>query len=287
MQPFPTRALNMPSALFRPVLNGFIDFDSSVSNLTDSRFVEFLYDWHRLFAGRSLYCLDDGTGFRGELFNAQYHSLAASHFSFFTGVRMHAFFPELNPYFTRGIPLTDEQGRLVTEEQGLFVSMQTREPVFWGSWELPLISASANGPLAWEFVKHMADAFANSRYINGVFNTTIVRAQAQRQMTSILPTLFRREGRVAGTVARGEDGELLGMFFGNYFEDFQEQQQAIDAAFDRIDALADMPFARPSFVPFSLYEEVVNTFLIMPGSMAAAQAMAQELHNRVSLWLME
>ena len=278
--------LNIPSGLLRPVLNGFVDFDNSVSYLNDSRFVDFLYDWHRLFAGRDLYRFEF-VEIPGVRHRARYHSSVASHVAFFTGEREHALFPQFNPYFIHSIPLTDEQGRLVTEEQRHSYILETGRPLFFGSWELPMINARANGPLAWEFVKHIADAFVNSRYTIYHINTSVVRSQVERQMTDSFLLLFRLLGGVNGTVLTDDDGEILGILYRDFFEDFQEQQQVIGDIVSRVHTLAEMPFATPSFVPFSLYEEVLNSFLSMPGSITAATAAAQEVHNRVSLWLVE
>ena len=285
-----------PSDSLRPVMNGFIDFDNAVSNLTDSRFVEFLYDWHRMFAGNEMYqhayapythavteALREIPPRNWHPFHPQAHSIYASHLAFHTWEQ--SFF-QFNPYFTHCIPLTDEQGRVVAKEFGFGVHPTGRSQVF-GQWALPVISARANGPLAWEFVKHMADAFAASSDTNYHFNTTVVRAHANRQMTASLNWNFGSWGERTGVLIRCEGGEILGMHYRDFFADFEEQQRVVDDILGRAKAVAEMPFARPSFVPFTLYEEILNTFLIMPGSMMAAQATAQDLHNRVTLWLME
>ena len=285
---------NRPSCLLRPVLNGFIDFDNSVSHLNDSRFIEFLYDWHSMFSGRDIYS-HVGARFMHPTVR-EFRSAAASEIAFITNLREHAFFPELNPYFIHSIPLTDEHGRLITDELDYAITVIngniTGGGRFIGSWALPIISVNANGPLAWEFMKHAADAFAGSTdtdsgamYLNS-FNTTIVRSQAERQMTRALGLLLARYCG-AGRFIRDDGHGASGVLFESFFDSLQEQNMAIDAIFDRVNTIADMPFATPSFVPFALYEEILNTFLRMQGSITDATATAQELHNRVSLWLIE
>ena len=281
---------NRPSSALRPVMNGFIDFDNATSNLTDSRFVEFLYDWHRLYAGTEIYSTTgiplppELGGIRHHPFIAAQHSIWGAFAAFLT--RDNLIF-QINPYFTHPIPLTDGQGRLVTDELNFAFVPQAGISYLSGPWALPVISARANGPLAWEFVKHMADAFAGSRNMHTMLSMTVVRDRAERQLTSVLTSNLGRLGGVPGRLVRDDDGELLGIFFRNFFEDFQEQQRITDHVIERTKAMAEMPFAAPSFVPFTLYDETLNTFLMMPGSMAAAQAMAQDLHNRVTLWLLE
>jgi len=48
-----------------------------------------------------------------------------------------------------------------------------------------------------------------------------------------------------------------------------------------------MPVAPPFFIPRGIFEDLLDNFLRMPDGFMTAADVAQELHNRVTLWLME
>ncbi|MCL2285660.1 MAG: hypothetical protein FWC32_04765 [Firmicutes bacterium] len=202
---------------------------------------------------------------------------------------VNALIPQSNPYFTYYIPITDEQGRLRLSKTRLATGVGTTGPHISGSGHIivPLISTAADGAVAWEYVQHLISAFVNMqkpRYCD----STGHKMECQRTLV----TPIRRDYFIphVARVFYCAVPERPGVFWCVRRPHFtaDERIQAIETAPGRLSTYNEMPVTPPFMIPSGLFADLLDTFLrTPPGSIFSAQEVAQELHNRVSLWLIE
>jgi ABC-type glycerol-3-phosphate transport system substrate-binding protein len=266
-----------PIITLLPAINGFIDFANHTSHLNDDRFTAFLDTWRKVF---EFYEIDLAVlpSVASLIERRQYPALRSERYMFSVeGSRsnqtslVYALSAGLDPYFTHAIPVTDEQGRLVTTFTTVGRQQGDAASAFTGQWALPVISVGENTQLAWEFVKHLIPAFANH----------------QDTLTYLSPPILREyldsyTRRAMNQFARSSYGG-----FSEIYETREEQQAVLNNAVETLERVAEMPFANPHFLPRSIYFDLLNDFLMLPSDFATAEATARELHNRVTLWLIE
>ena len=186
--------LHHPSKIVASYMGNFIDFDTNTANLTDENFIAFLTDFTEAFDERHLLGQERrywtnwwtaGFALGGAYFGyfvPELRMIARGARSFTWGSGWHAywqwdeitavtmlphafmvesrhFFPAAAllheevflPYFKHGIPLADDQGRLLIADRADYPAGVS-------------ISSAANGAVAWDFTRHLINAF-NKREI--------------------------------------------------------------------------------------------------------------------------
>ena len=267
-----TSPLAMESGiLFESIIGNYVNLDTKVSDIINSRFISSLEAMREIFekdfttpAGlaatrilnRDLYILINDNDMRvwtnAYMFGIKGHSLNP----------IHAFITPITPQFIHHIPLVDNQGRLLISSNpindgGSSSTVSTKI----------CITAGADIDLAWEFVQHMLEICNTSSHDS--LATPILREHFSDQLRI---SIDRALGH-----ARRPNFEGRG--------DFEQHRLIRDNALQRIAAYNEMPMALlTTEIPCGLYEENLDLFLrgIMP-----IDDFIQQLHNSVTLWLIE
>lgn len=274
-------------------MSGFVDYRNNMSNLNDPAFAALLQDWQQVFNGQGLFDFGD----MRRIVMRRLHSitnlgLRGTRYVFsieeYDRTPANALIPHSNPYFTHYIPITDEQGRLRLSQTRLATANGRTAANISGSGHIivPLISAAADGAVAWKYVQHLVSAFVNMqkpRYCQ------IAGHKILCMRTLVTP--IRRDyfiPHVARVLycAVPERPEVFWCARRPRFT-ADERIQAIETAIGRLATYNEMPVTPPFMIPNGLFEDLLDTFLRTPSGIFGAQQTAQELHNRVSLWLIE
>jgi len=180
------------------------------------------------------------------------------------------------PYFLNYIPIVDNEGRLQIApswpHHGIGMGLS--------------ITAGADIDLAWDFVARMITRATNApqhqindsgriNFLMPSLRTIIYRPNSQAHLESGFSVFTGLWGN--WTVSQS----VLGL-------PRAERQQQIDNAVARVQQLNEMPVTRPSFFPRSLWQGIEDD-IITPLSLGIidSQEAAQQIHNRVALWLIE
>ena len=256
-------------------IGDFVNFETRTAQLTDAGFISYLNMLINVFdeldfiastwmtsAPTESYMRDRATE---QIFEMGENS--------FTPVS--AFFTRENPHFINYRLLADNQGRLLIDSSG-------RSSV-WANFS---ITASGQPDLAWEFIQYLIPAYskpvgqatveprwgAPSSWGSQSIATPILRSLAEEH----LQTAFEL---VAGYPDIGFSG----------LDTLAERDAQIRAAINRILAYNEMPMALISpMIPIEVYAgpESVNLENFEAGAITA-EAFAQQVHNSITLWLME
>jgi len=266
-----------PYSAFHHVLLQYINFPNSTAHLTDSGFVSFLRDFRQLydwanhpfdrFPHMSVY--EQGQDFapgRGAIERRVipfYHIKNVSEQYAFWIEDVYA--PALtmadsaDSPFLHFIPITDYQGRLTYVTNTPTLTVTTR----------------ADGALAWEFIQHLIYVTVNptrqaqyndewhapwGRY---TLNTPISRVYFETHFTENLARIFDDAHLGEAPYAPGQ----------------------VRRALARVVGYNEMPMTyRNMPIPRSLYFDILEQFI---RGLITPEDAAQQLHNRVSLWLIE
>jgi len=208
------------------------------------------------------------------------------------------FFTENEPPFVHHIPLADNYGRLLIDTPGTFRQV----------WSGICITSGADTELAWEFARHLIDAYANPSTFarNGVSsgrNVPLGRSRgdwgAQSLASPILRSTFRES-----TFRNFEDAHdhWYRRFFRNpdprdpaphrfalpclqNLGSRSSRAEQFEAAIDRIAGYNEQPMAMLwPMIPRNLVERHLDYFL---RGVISAEIAAQRMQNAVYLWLIE
>ena len=240
-------------------VGSLIDFEGRISHLNDGRFAEFLENLKKASAlmnwsGSTRYELR--ASFSLGSHPSQY-AIKSEHFVFLSqGWFFNPFeSPELP--FIHFIPLADLYGRPI---------LQTR-------WAALCVSANGDGPLAWEFIQHLLTNMVNSTdsYHFGVrsMGMPIKRTYFRPHMTEAHQRIFR--------------DDPLGRVYLGIPHTFSEQNFVYGKSFDMLEVLAEMALSI-SYFPFAIIEDPLQELFI---GTRTAQDVADSIHNRMALWLIE
>jgi len=254
----------------------FVDFDARVSNLYSPQFAGFLDVFYHAFNGRHLF------EFSISHFSHPVNNVISemSQSSTFVGLSSHlspvlALFTHEDPHFLNFIPLATDDGRLIINP-GLFHN--GGGGVDGSTWAKLAIPASGDGHLAWEFIQHLIPVMLSPAHVGpdehgfqsfgrNSLVTPITRRDFEPHIMSVLASL------------RGSSFDivpLVGMADGGGHE------QAIN----RLAELNEMPMS--ILEGFNLPDVIlVDAFTPFLQGITSAEATAQEIHNRISLWLIE
>jgi len=253
------------SSLIGAVAGSYIDFDNRVSHLDSSEFVNFLQ------VVQSIFYDTDFLGIEHDVLVAcREHAQIFSHLYAFWNVGRFqtstvAWFDKIDPLFINFIPLTDENGRLLLDS-----------PMTLSTWAKLFIPTSGDGKLAWEFIQFLLPAVMDDTggwwFGRESLSSPINRALAESHLTNALDMAFSPSW--LHQLTRFVD-----------IHDGGDREQAISDAVTRLETLNEMPMA---------INEHVNTLQILFSSVndlmlgvVSPEEAAQEMHNRISLWLIE
>ena len=297
-------------------MNGFIDYENRRSHLNSSDFVALLDDWRQVFYGHGLMDFISGPGRLSQMgwynritpgrpdrlspFRALANTATLNRYaqSYVFAVKesmlepAHALIPHIIPHFLHFIPITDEQGRLRishTTKETVLVNMAGSPlyPQIWGAghWGIPMISASADADLAWEYVKHLISAFMNLQRADVPVHDYQDTKRSNTLVTPIMRDYFSYH------VSHALENVFQPWHWNFRIPTFPTedgQAQAIEAAIAKLAVYNEMPITSPFMIPTGLFVGPLDTFLrTSRGSVFGTYETAQELHNRVSLWLIE
>jgi len=270
-------------------MNNFIDFNTRTSLLNSPDFVEFLEDLNRVF---------DATDIANQItpvpaiIMGMYTEYPIDYvFSMqnaFWIDPVFTFFPQTGEaFFSDFIPLSDDKGYLL-------LNQTTGRNI--DHWLVLCVTAFADGPLAWEFISHMINAATNSSgsiAISGSqsLSTPIRRAYFREHLGSALSNALTVFGRgeintfsidnIIFEVYLDRKFEYLGV---NPVNPFEVGNELLDLASTHLETYHSMPATVAQFIPPGFYEDILLELLL---GTITAQAMAEQLHNRISLWFME
>lgn len=298
---FSHHQLTMPFHVLSHSMSGFIDYTNKSSYLNTLGFVTLLEDWQQIFYVRGLFDFDDSVRQFGWS-HLDPRPTVGRHLPIYSGRYVfavesgsqgpvNALVANSNPYFLHYIPITDEQGRLRIGHTsfGSWWSPNNNRPCgrYWraegsGHLLLPAITASADSQLAWEYVQQLISAFVYLQEHDSGCDFPIYRTiTTPIRRDYFMPQAFDALEYGLGDFMRAGRPDIT-------FPTQQEQTQALEAAVARLARYSEMPVSPPFLVPSGLFANVLDTYLRLPlGTVFGAQETAQELHNRVSLWLIE
>ena len=302
--------LHHPSRVMASSLGNFIDFENSTASLTNYTFIEFLtnmidvFDESRLrgqdaelwrnfwttyenpiplwgFSPHSLQMISGGTNnfrwvesvsmWRGGAHpatNMLPHAFITESRNFFAAAAI-THENTFEPFFERGIPLVDEQGRLLIGNDAEYPAGVA-------------ISASANGAVAWDFTRHLVNAFNRREMFSfySLFYPTSIAIPMVRDLFDFRVHAFLIE---ADNFFRPWQMVPTPIPLEFRQDPFGWASIVANAAMPYIAAFAEMPMAltRPP-IPEHLY--IDNLELLLRG-LITPQDFAQRTQNAVSLWL--
>jgi hypothetical protein len=254
------------------ILNGFVDFDTRASNLMDEDFISLLEHWAPLDPW-------DDIGFFTMIITHPANSIArlqdlAGNYMFMVDTASlnpsYAFLTPAEVHFKHHIPLTDEAGRLL---------INNSPGVYNPNWATVCITTVGDSALAWEFTRYLIATYSQpahmveGRWGHNSFASPILRSLYERHISRALESFAMPSGPAARRVwrvAAQEPDELM---------------REINNVLPRLAAYNEMPLVlMDALIPYSLHNYTLNYLSL--GLITAADA-AQQLHNSITLWLME
>jgi len=265
-----------PRFLIDILLNNFVDFNNRTSNLTDPLFItqlENMYAMYEHFDGWFIPVTVGSTTFMREragevAFVSKTHALRP----------LHVFYP-LAPYFTHYIPVVDEHGNMI---------INTMSMINGTIWSGLVVTALADGDLAWEFIQYVIEAYAfpvGRATVNALgslniwghnsFYTPIKRSLFEKHFTSAFNDAIEQIIRSV-KLQNPETG-------------LRNPESYIQAAIARLSAYHERPMVRTTtFLTQELQRQLIGDHFdqFMHGIISAEVA-AQRMHNAMTLWLIE
>ena len=272
----------MPARIDRPIsflesmMGDFIDFSARSSNLTDPQFINILETMRSIFTNHSdeygFISIGLGGGHSSSFFLQNRLGETVFHAQYNLTNAIHAFFSTENVHFLHFMPFADSQGRLGINPNWYASTVSATAA----------ISSTADGQVAWEFVRAMVGAFADpqGRALLTPQGWELSDLGHNSLLTPIIRDMFREHARRAMDFRLSMPGE---MWVG--IDTPAARPAAIERALDEMAALNEMPMVLiRKAIPHSLFEEPLEQFML---GLITAEAAAQRMQNTVALWLIE
>jgi hypothetical protein len=262
----------------------FIDYENNVSHLNTEPFVNFLEDLFIVFQGR---LARTTTWSAGNLPIGEHKENMARTYMFDSPntslLPLTVLFEHIEPFFLNYIPLADDNGRLLMSPS--FHGVPTTPGGQGTTWAKVVIPAVGNGQLAWEFVHRLILVMVN-QHITNQGQADYLAFGRRSLVTPIARTYFEPHVNriLVNATAGGWFTELLPPFVGVH--DGGDRRQANRDAMARLAEFNEMPAAviQGHNLPDGIILSPLDSFLL---GLSTAQATAQEIHNRITLWLIE
>ena len=265
-----SRVGTRPHVMFQSYMGYYVDFENQTSNFADLSFSDFLYKFRSIFEDRWLGDCDfNRFPIAGNPRYLQEQSFKHVFWITNSEARDPAFglLTTGQTYFLHSIPITDMHGRLKIGPGPGFLDPGD-------TWGVICIPATNNGPLAWRFSQHLLAAFLIpfSEATYG-FNWDHSLASPITRNDFLPRMTYNFEFFIDFTIRNvTEDDRTL-------------MRSQVPAAISRIAELNEMPMSLTySFLPESLYYDLLDQFML---GVITSDVFAQQLQNRVSLWLIE
>ena len=257
------------------VMADFIDFDSRTSNLDHPSFISALDDMGRLFIGTDISMIHHRAD---PLPTSEYFDWAFYEYAFVNLSRRFSplvmMFDMLDVGFSHFIPIANSDGNLLIDPH----PWSGRTPV----WAKLCIPRAGNGDLAWEFILHLNQSVTNLTNINDSAQINIMTSLA----TPITNAHFRHHiTTVIERISQPPYQELLSPF--PVFNNGGLRENDIENALNALDTLNNMPAQVIEAELLWLLDDNPNVFMDFFMGVTTAQETARDLHNMVSLWLIE
>jgi len=271
-----------PSLFLEAVISDFVDINTRTSNIMDPMFVEILqmmaetYGENRRGWNRGINVITPAI-LREHVEDSPFfinNSIFAAAFE--------AFFTPVTPIFAYPIPLTNTRGRLLLD------STTNRGQ----GWAVVCVTHTADGALAWEFIRHLIYAYANPgltgvardmpsannvRWLESL-TAPIVRSYFNDSLLNSFNYVYDRWGPNEWQ-RNGHMQSFVGMGFGD------DPTPQFEAAISRIASYSEFPLAMvSSLIPTYLFD--AHLIALLDGEITAADA-AQRIHVSVQAWLEE
>ncbi|MCL2190221.1 MAG: hypothetical protein FWC16_14510 [Defluviitaleaceae bacterium] len=140
--------IHSPSLLFRSYIGGYIDLENHQINVTEDSFIAFLHDLYTLNRNGRIMSMFSSVPIMG---NDILRDVSSTHVFTVQSSSLNpalAFIDELQ-HFAHGIPLADNQGKLILDIAHLSSA----------TWAILNFPAVGDSTLAWEFTQHLITAF--------------------------------------------------------------------------------------------------------------------------------
>jgi len=283
------------------VMGSFIDYNNRRSDLNNPAFVAYLENMRQMVNSQPHdgISLEDHWNFGGGpgwfAMNAEHYVF---HLRFYRSQIITALFDLREPHFLNFIPISDDEGRLILEQHynrplGYDFTAYGFPPGVMPSpaWGNVSISASADGALAWEFIQYLLSAMVSHEVRDVIWEaheepeTDRLNFGRFNWVTPIKRSYFRPHMEVAirYAVDDGPGGPSMRNIYQIPFA-LDEREIVIQEAFARLEAFNDMPVVLMPFLPEDLFVDIVHEFML---GLTTSQQAAEEIHNRVTLWLIE
>jgi len=228
-----------------------INFTTRTSNLTAPNFVEFISNINTAFGDISHLFGDSSGMVTGIIMRNSVRHVEQGVFTLYGGnMRVEeSLFNVVNPYFVHSVPFVDNEGRLHISGIHLF----------------SISAATVNPDLAWEFVARVADSTRVVDY-SIAMHIPINRVSAESRIRDLMYA-FTIDTRF--TLPLADDTNI---------------NNQIDEATGRLMDIISMPMTTDMSLPTTLVEDILEYFLL---DVITAETAAQQLQNRISLWLIE
>jgi hypothetical protein len=264
-------------------IHNFVDFNNRTSHLNTREFADTLDSILTYLWLEHLSYYQGGTGLLGNLRRTRELTQELVFVTENVQNTMGFAFMDM-PYFIHGIPLSDREGRLQLDIfNHCFTSVAASG--WTGVWASVCITEAADGPLAWEFTKHLIDAFTWFRGKNVSRSGNIITSWgAERQLSSpIIRSAF--QPFVSAAFVSFLDIGYYANFINRPDMSDGDISRLTDNALARLYQYNNMPMsATLNFIPKELYSE---NFTLLINNVISTNEFAQRTHNAVSLWLME
>jgi hypothetical protein len=260
----------------------YIDFENNTANLNQESFVTFLEHFYEAFRGYSIF---DSRGWFGHEPHYDWlMELAEDHA--FIGVNSNrdtllAVMEQIEPLFLNFIPIANDNGELLINPR-LLLGHPNFGGAFGSTLAKVMFPAAGNGQLAWEFVQYLIPAMLN--HFSPRPGTPAFRSFGVDSLVSpINKADFDSHINRALTGALGRPHDLV-PFVG--IHDGGVRRDAIRNATAVLAEINERPVAimEGHNIPVGILTDTLNSLLL---GTSTPQATAQELHNRISLWLIE
>ena len=260
--------LGSPFNMAAVLVSEFIDFENNTANLNNAEFVSKLNHFYKINSGRGIFDLS------GQLVTSPTNEIMQTADTVFFGFNNHLM-PILSlveleqQYFTNFIPLANDNGELLIN------------PIFMphgiggSTWARLLIPVSGNEKFAWEFVQHLIPAMIS--HYQPTLGTHDFLAFG---LSSLVTPITRVDFVPHVTNVMQKEMVTNPIFRSNEFS------YVIDDAISSIAYLNSKSVAILNYytLPYGILTDVFNSFLLGTNSV---EETAQELQNRMSLWLLE
>ena len=157
-----------------------------------------------------------------------------------------------------------------------------------GAWIYP---AAGNSELAWEFTQHLLSALENPETsMHPVYGAYAFTLAGRYTPTVSIRRATSVEAQVhawIGGALEWDSNWFGGRTFAAHTKTPEERAQEMDAAVSRIARYNEMPISRPPLFPAGLVAGIEDVIEQLVRGTITPESAAQQIHNRVFLWLIE